>query len=413
MFLSSGMDKCLKIWDANSLTPADVFLLDGKIYQHNMAPTATQHNLVALATTANHVQLADLRSGGRSHELRGHTASVLSVKWSPSQEFQLASGSMDNRLLMWDVRASRSCLFSMDQHNGRNHAGVDQTSAHNGYVHGLSFTGDGLFLVSVGTDGRMRLWNADNGKIFDFNKHEPFVTLFSFFQGGMKWWITEKFPWKARKEQDLTCLAIRILKWFSYHRKETFSWVYPFGILYIIYFLTLRDNNGIQVYELTTGLKRATLLGHYNTVTCCVYNENFQTLYSGANDRNILVWAAERDTMTDEDSEPPTNGAHTSRSLVPRRNLTQDAWSSDEDWLSCFIQKSYHWKVPFHCDKMIALIYSQLNFLYRQIQPGNTGCWTVFLVRVRSRRREQTKTTGINIFGDLRKLSDPLNNLEI
>ncbi len=44
----------------------------------------------------------------------------------------------------------------------------------------------------------------------------------------------------------------------------------------------------MQVYELTTGLKRATLLGHYNTVTCCVYNENFQTLYSGANDRTIL-----------------------------------------------------------------------------------------------------------------------------
>lgn len=75
-------------------------------------------------------------------------------------------------------------------------------------------------------------------------------------------------------------------------------------------------------------MKRATLLGHYNTVTCCVYNEDFQTLYSGANDRNILVWAAEKE-MTAEDEERSSHAAR-SRSLLPRRNLTEDAWSSDE-----------------------------------------------------------------------------------
>ena len=51
----------------------------------------------------------------------------------------------------------------MDQHNGRNNSNFDQSTAHNGYVHGLSFTNDGLFLVSVGTDGRMRLWNTETG----------------------------------------------------------------------------------------------------------------------------------------------------------------------------------------------------------------------------------------------------------
>lgn len=47
MFLSSGMDKHLKIWDANQLIPADVVPVDGKIYHHHMSPNATQHNLVA------------------------------------------------------------------------------------------------------------------------------------------------------------------------------------------------------------------------------------------------------------------------------------------------------------------------------------------------------------------------------
>ncbi len=47
MFISSGMDKNLKIWDANAQVPADVVLVNGKIYHHHMSPNATQHNLVA------------------------------------------------------------------------------------------------------------------------------------------------------------------------------------------------------------------------------------------------------------------------------------------------------------------------------------------------------------------------------
>jgi len=75
-------------------------------------------------------------------------------------------------------------------------------------------------------------------------------------------------------------------------------------------------------------MKRGILQGHYNTVTCCIYTEHFQTLYSGANDRNILVWASESDVLADEEPSKAETNCH--RSLVPRRNLTEDAWSSDE-----------------------------------------------------------------------------------
>lgn len=282
MFLSSGMDRCLKVWDSNVLTPADVFVLEGKIYHHHMSPNATQHNLVAIASTANQVFLADLRSGSRTHELRSHTHSVLTVKWSPSHEFQLASGSMDNRLLMWDVRASRSCLFSMDQHNGRNNSNLDQSLAHNGYVHGLSFTNDGLYLVSVGTDGRMRLWNSETGRneMINFGK----ISIDS----------------KKAARIDLSC--------------DTNPQM-----------IFVPSQGNVLVYELSTGFKSGVLLGHYNTVTCCVYSDYMQTLYSGAHDRNILVWGAE----TGEYREEPIK-SNKSRSLMPKRNVTEDAWSDDE-----------------------------------------------------------------------------------
>lgn len=37
-------------------------------------------------------------------------------------------------------------------------------TAHNGRVNGLCFTADGLFLLTAGTDDRMRLWNSATGE---------------------------------------------------------------------------------------------------------------------------------------------------------------------------------------------------------------------------------------------------------
>lgn len=37
-------------------------------------------------------------------------------------------------------------------------------TAHNGRVNGLCFTGDGLHLLTTGTDDRMRLWNSATGE---------------------------------------------------------------------------------------------------------------------------------------------------------------------------------------------------------------------------------------------------------
>ena len=36
-------------------------------------------------------------------------------------------------------------------------------TAHTGYVSGMEFTSDGLFIVSTGTDNRLRLWDVFTG----------------------------------------------------------------------------------------------------------------------------------------------------------------------------------------------------------------------------------------------------------
>lgn len=51
-------------------------------------------------------------------------------------------------------------------------------TAHNGRVNGVCFTGDGLYLLTTGTDDRMRLWNSATGENTLVKRLHPFPCLF-------------------------------------------------------------------------------------------------------------------------------------------------------------------------------------------------------------------------------------------
>jgi len=62
------------------------------VFCHDMSSVAAQHCLVAVACGESRVHLLDLKSGSTTHMLRGHEKSVLSVRWSPREQFLLATG---------------------------------------------------------------------------------------------------------------------------------------------------------------------------------------------------------------------------------------------------------------------------------------------------------------------------------
>ncbi|TRY88673.1 hypothetical protein DNTS_025691 [Danionella cerebrum] len=166
MFVSSSFDKTMKVWDTETLKPAEEFQFDGNVYCHHMSPIAKKHSLVAVGTKDPKVQLCDLKSGSRIHILQGHRGEILSVRWSPRYEHILATASTDSVVRVWDVRRASGCLFTLDQHNGDKSKASSEAvnTAHNGRVNGLCFTADGLYLLTTGTDDRMRLWNSATGE---------------------------------------------------------------------------------------------------------------------------------------------------------------------------------------------------------------------------------------------------------
>ena len=98
---------------------------------------------------------------------------MLSVAWSPTNEYILASGDTNGTVRVWDVRKSGGTLGLLDMEDSVGIAGHDGMGtgmrsrytgkAHNGAVNGLSWTDDGAFIITAGHDERVRVWDAAYG----------------------------------------------------------------------------------------------------------------------------------------------------------------------------------------------------------------------------------------------------------
>ncbi|TVY36726.1 DNA excision repair protein [Lachnellula subtilissima] len=171
-FLSSSYDHHLKLYATETQTVSADFDLKSIIYTHALSPIA-QHVLVACATQHPAVRLVDLRSGANTHSLAGHHGALLSLAWSPTLDYILASGGVDGTVRLWDIRKSSGQLGVLDMEDSTGIAGTDGMGkssrsrdtgkAHHGAVNGLTWTDDGYHLVSAGHDERARVWNAATG----------------------------------------------------------------------------------------------------------------------------------------------------------------------------------------------------------------------------------------------------------
>ena len=171
-FLSSSYDHTLKIYATETQSPSASFDLNSVVYSHALSPIA-DHLLVACATQHPAVRLVDLRSGASAHSLIGHQGAVLSVAWSPKDEYILASGGSDGTVMLWDVRRSSGSLGLLDLEDsvgiggedglGKEARSRDRGKAHIGACNGLGWKDDGKFLVTAGHDERVRVWNIGIG----------------------------------------------------------------------------------------------------------------------------------------------------------------------------------------------------------------------------------------------------------
>ncbi|XP_043226803.1 DNA excision repair protein ERCC-8-like [Amphibalanus amphitrite] len=283
LFLSSGSDGNLHVWDTNSMTKSESFRFKNKLICHAMSPVATAHSLIAVGGEESTVTLCDLRSGSNTHQLRGHAAATVDTcRWSPAHHYLLATGGRDKRILFWDVRYAKSQLASLVRSQSR------PDGAHRAPVAGLRFLADGRHLVSVGRDGACAVWDLLTGRPRQLTV--PPLRL------------------AAANSAGLGCqLAVT-----THGRRQ-------------LAFLPCGDQ--VVTCDLSSGEPVQRLDGHLRPVTACQYDRREGRLITSAADGQVLVWTAQRAAPPAEDGVREggerTNGNNAD-------HLMRDEWSDDD-----------------------------------------------------------------------------------
>ncbi|CAO2182277.1 unnamed protein product [Urochloa humidicola] len=322
LFVTASFDQYVKVWDTNSTQVVMDFKMPGKVFNAAMSAIATTHMLIATGSADVQVRLCDIASGAFTHTLSGHRDGIMSLEWSASSEWVLMSGGCDGAIRFWDIRRA-GCFRVLDQSQSqlgrrppllksitendridslgpstpssaqkragnskknsptlrkgqslrhghmqqRLHPGLsssqNRATSHYGAVTGLRTTKDGMYLLSSGSDSRLRLWDIDSGC----------NTLVNFEAMRLQ---TGK-PLQLAVTEDPSLVFVPCMA-------------------------------SIKAYNLWSGTTFLTFRGHYELVNCCYYSEQDQELYTGSNDRQILVWSPSTPAFTEMEDDEKRQG---------------------------------------------------------------------------------------------------------
>ncbi|KAL1884296.1 hypothetical protein VTK73DRAFT_3280 [Phialemonium thermophilum] len=149
--LATGSDdKAIRLWDRVTAGPAHAC-------GEGVDGTSRVRGTGAGAGQGRSVVGTGIR-GGRTGRgpLLGHHNYVYSLAFSPKGNI-LASGSYDEAVFLWDVRAGRL---------------MRSLPAHSDPVSGVDFCRDGTLVVSCSTDGLIRIWDTSTGQCLRTLVHE-------------------------------------------------------------------------------------------------------------------------------------------------------------------------------------------------------------------------------------------------
>lgn len=209
------------------------------------------------------------------HTITGHSASVLSIAFSPKGQF-IASGSWDKTIKLWQLVTNQ---------NGEIESSLLNTlNGHSDWVRSVAISPNSQIVVSGSEDKTIKLWQISNGKLLqNIRGHSDYIRCVAFSPDGTT--ITSGSDDKTVKGWDVNsgqCIgnlrghsnAVTCLS-FSFDGKTLASGSW---------------DNTIKLWHLETGNLISTIKGHSNAVSSIAFSRDNNILVSGSWDCTIKIW---------------------------------------------------------------------------------------------------------------------------
>jgi WD40 repeat protein len=174
--LSGSADTTLIYWDLDEGIPIRPLIghrsgilsvaisPDGKLGASGSCGRFITNDDSGLTCVEGELFIWDLNSGERIKSLTGHEGTVMSVTFS-SDGLQLLSGATDNTLILWDVESGNVV---------RRFPSCDECDGHTRAVRSVSLSSDSQLALSGSDDGSVILWDVESGEILrEFELDDP------------------------------------------------------------------------------------------------------------------------------------------------------------------------------------------------------------------------------------------------
>jgi WD40 repeat protein/serine/threonine protein kinase len=249
--------------------------------------------------------------------LRGHTAGVSSVAFSPNGQ-RILTGSDDKTAKVWDA-ATGNYLFTLTEHSSgitsvafsadgqRIVTGsADQTAkvwdaatgnylftlrGHSNMVTSVAFSADGQRIVTGSADQTAKVWDAATGKcLFTLTGHSAAVRSVAFSPDGQR--VVTGSEDKTAKVWDV--VSRKVLYTFERHTAGVLSVAFsPDGQR-----IATVGYDGAKVFEAASGHELLTLRGHGRFIFSVAFSPDGQRIVTGSRDQMAKIWdAASGDAM--------------------------------------------------------------------------------------------------------------------